>query len=37
MDQVIGDSMEEAIAYIKNKRNSGEVSTMKAKLKEAKN
>lgn len=35
MDQVIGDSMDEAIAYIKNKKNSGEVSTMKAKLKEA--
>lgn len=36
MDTVIGDSIDEAVAWFGNKRHSSKVSTMKAKLKEAK-
>lgn len=34
-DETIGDTMEEAVAWVNNKRNSSVVSTLKAKLKEA--
>lgn len=36
MDETVGESMEEAVAWFGNKRHSSKVSTMKAKLKEAK-
>lgn len=36
MDDVIGDGLDEAVAWFGNKRHSSKVSTMRAKLKEAK-
>lgn len=36
MDETLGDSIDEAVAWFGNKRHSSKVSTMKAKLKEAK-
>ena len=36
MDEVIGEGMEQVVAYLKNKRNSSQLSTFKAKLKTAK-
>jgi hypothetical protein len=36
MDEVIGATMEEAVAWFKNKRNSSDVNTLRAKLEEAK-
>lgn len=35
MDEVIGDTMEEAVTWFKNKRNSSDVNTLRAKLQEA--
>jgi len=35
IDETIGNTMEEAVAYFNNKKNSSTVSTMRAKLKEA--
>lgn len=35
MDEVIGEGTEEVVAYLKNKRHSSTLSTLKAKLKEA--
>lgn len=35
-DEVLGDTMDEVVAFLKNKRHSSTLSTLKAKLKEAK-
>jgi len=36
MDEVIGEGIDEVVAYLKNKRNSSTLSSLKAELKEAK-
>jgi hypothetical protein len=35
LDEVLGEGIEEVIAFLKNKKNSSTYNTLKAKLKEA--
>ena len=35
IDEVLGDTMDDTIVYLKNKKNSGTLTILRAKLKEA--